>query len=254
MTTGRPGARTAAGAQRGQGHDLRGGLLRLHSGAILLSYCVKDSTEDCSVCFRRSPDEGQTWGDRVKYRIPEPYTGYTGINNGRLIQLKSGRILLAAYDGWVTGRIIVSFALYSDDDGSTWQKSTDVDVRDVDPNNKYGADEPAVIELKDGRVMMIVRTDLGVIIRGDLQRRRGDLEQARGHPRASSRPTPRPASRASRRPATCCWSGTTTSGPQSAEHRDLQRRRRDVGERPRAGRGRGLVLLHEHHATRTPCC
>lgn len=141
------------------------GFLRLRSGPILMCYCVKDSTEDCSVCFRKSTDEGRTWGDRVKYRIPEPYTGYTAINNNRLIQLKSGRILLAAYDGWVKGRIILSFTLYSDDDGKTWQKSHDVDVRDLDPNNKYGADEPAVIELKSGRVMMLARTDLGVIIR-----------------------------------------------------------------------------------------
>lgn len=139
------------------------GFCRLKSGDILLSYCTKDSTEDCSVCFRRSGDEGQTWGDKVKYTIPRPYTGYTAINNGRLIQLSTGRVLLAVYDGWVRGTPIVSFALYSDDDGKTWQKSNDVDIRAIAPDNRYGADEPAVVELRDGRVMMIVRTDLGFI-------------------------------------------------------------------------------------------
>jgi sialidase-1 len=139
------------------------GFVRLQSGGILMSYCVKNSTEDCSICFRRSLDEGKTWTDRVQYKIPPPYTGYTGINNNRLIQLKSGRLLLAAYDGWVRGTVILSFAIYSDDDGKTWQKSTDVDVRAIAPENKYGADEPAVVELKDGRVMMLIRTDLGFI-------------------------------------------------------------------------------------------
>lgn len=139
------------------------GLLRLRSGEILMTYCVKDSTEDCSLCFRKSLDEGRTWGERLKYKIPPEYTGYTGINNNRLIQLKNGRILLAAYDGWVRGTTILSFTLYSDDNGKTWQKSNDVDVRAIAPQDKYGADEPAVVELKDGRVMMIIRTDLGFI-------------------------------------------------------------------------------------------
>jgi hypothetical protein len=128
-----------------------------------LSYCVKNSSEDCSLCFRKSLDEGRTWGDRCKYEIPKKYTGYTGINNARLVQLKSGRILLPAYDGWVRGTVIVSFVLYSDDQGKTWSKSADVDIRDLAPQNRTGADEPAVIELKDGRVMMIIRVSLGFI-------------------------------------------------------------------------------------------
>jgi hypothetical protein len=143
------------------------GFLRLQSGGILMCYCVKDSKEDCSVVFRNSLDEGRTWGGRTKYAIPREYTGYTGINNNRLIQLRNGRILLAAYDGWVRGRVILSFTLYSADDGRTWRKSNDVDIRDLAPKDAYGADEPAVIELKDGRVMMIIRTNQGYIARAD---------------------------------------------------------------------------------------
>jgi len=137
--------------------------LRLQSGEILMAYCVKDSKEDCSICFRKSFDEGRTWGSRIKYQIAAGYSGYTAINNNRLAQLRSGRILLPAYDGWVHGRLLLSFALYSDDKGQTWRKSADVDIRDLDPNDKFGADEPAVVELKDGRVMMIIRTGLGII-------------------------------------------------------------------------------------------
>ena len=131
------------------------GFLCLQSGSILMCYCVKDSSEDCSICFRRSADEGRTWGERIRYQIPAPYTAYTAINNDRLVQLQSGRILLAAYDGWVRGTPIVSFVLWSDDDGKTWQKSSDVDIRTLAPQNRNGADEPAVIELTDGRVLMI---------------------------------------------------------------------------------------------------
>jgi hypothetical protein len=137
--------------------------LRLQSGEILLAYCVKDSTEDCSICFRKSRDEGRTWVERVKYRIPREYTGYTAINNDRLVQLKGGRILLPAYDGWVHGRMLLAFVLYSDDNGATWRKSSDVDARDIDPSDKFGAGEPAVVELKDGRLLMIIRTGLGII-------------------------------------------------------------------------------------------
>jgi len=137
--------------------------LRLQSGEILLAYCVKDSNEDCSICLRKSLDEGQTWTPRIKYQMPPEYAGYTAINNDRLAQLKSGRVLLPAYDGWVRGRPILSFVLYSDDNGQTWRKSADVDIRDIAPQDKFGADEPAAVELRDRRVMMIIRTGLGII-------------------------------------------------------------------------------------------
>jgi sialidase-1 len=139
------------------------GFLRLPDGAILMSYCVKDSNADCSVCFRKSFDDGKTWVNRFKYQVPEGYAGYTGINNDRLVQLKSGRVLLPVYDGWVGGRVLLSFVLYSDDNGETWRKSSDVDAREIDANDKWGAGEPAVVERTDGKVLMIIRTNLGII-------------------------------------------------------------------------------------------
>lgn len=138
-------------------------LLRLQNSEILMSYGVKDSQEDRDVYFRKSSDECRTWSSRVKLEVPAWYSGYTGISNNRLIQLKSGRILAAAWAGWVKDRTILGFTAYSDDNGKTWRKSEDVDIRAIDPSNKYGADDPAVIELKDGRVMMIIRNTLGYI-------------------------------------------------------------------------------------------
>ena len=140
-------------------------LLRLKNGSILMSYLVKDSTEDCNIFFRTSVDECKTWSPRRKFEMPPGYSGYTAMNNARLIQLKNNRVLAAAWEGYVRGRIIISFTLYSDDNGRTWRKSTDVDIHAIDPANKVGAEEPAVIELKDGRVMMLIRNNLGYIAR-----------------------------------------------------------------------------------------
>lgn len=137
-------------------------LLRLQSDEILMAYLVKNSTDDCSIFFRKSGDECRTWSSRIKYEIPPEYSGYTGMNNNRLIQLKNGRIVGAAFDGaYVKGDPMIAFTIYSDDNGATWSKSTDVDIRVIDPTNRHGAQEPCVIELKDGRLMMIIRNNLG---------------------------------------------------------------------------------------------
>jgi len=140
-------------------------LLRLRSGEILMAYLVKDSTEDCSIFFRKSGDECKTWSPRIKFEMPAGYSGYTAMNNARLIQLKSGRIIGAGWEGYAKGRIIISFAIYSDDNGKTWHKGSDVDIRALDPANKIGAEEPAIIELKNGRLMMLIRCDFGCIAR-----------------------------------------------------------------------------------------
>src|SRR5262249_33270984 len=49
--------------------------------------------------------------------------------------------------------------LYSDDKGKTWKGSDLVDIR----KNNDGADEPGVVELADGRILMVFRTALGSI-------------------------------------------------------------------------------------------
>lgn len=140
-------------------------LLRLQSGEILMSYGVRESNEDRNVYFRKSSDECQTWSRRIRLEVPLWYSGYTGISNNRLIQLKSGRILAAAWAGWAKDRTILGFTAFSDDGGEMWRKSEDVDIRLLDPSNKYGADDPAVVELKDGRVMMIIRSTLGYVVK-----------------------------------------------------------------------------------------
>ena len=121
--------------------------LRLKSGAIALFHCQKNSEgADCRVMLRTSDDEGDTWSDA---RQLSPAGKYTGLTNGRGIRLRSGRILLEAWEGGD------SYCCLSDDEGRTWH-----DGGRVRPT-KGPCYEPACIELRDGRVMMLMRTGLG---------------------------------------------------------------------------------------------
>lgn len=120
--------------------------MRLRDGRIALFYCQKNSENiDCRVMMRTSGDEGRTFGD-VKQLSPAGK--YTGLTNGRCIRLKSGRILLEA---WEDGD---SYCYLSDDEGQTWRESQRIKPRD-------GSWEPACIELADGRVLMMTRTGMG---------------------------------------------------------------------------------------------
>ncbi len=125
-------------------------LLRLQSGEIALFYLRKNSSKDCHLYMRVSTDEAQTWSEPT---LCIPREGYFVVNNDRVIQLKSGRLLApAAAYGWAT-------CFLSDDNGKTWYQS-DTEVKDW-TGVRGGLQEPAVIELKDGRLMMVCRTALG---------------------------------------------------------------------------------------------
>lgn len=128
--------------------------LRLKNGDIALFYCrcMNNKGEtDCRVMMRTSSDEGKTWGPGKQLSLDNTYAALT---NGRCIRLKSGRILLEAYikgdDGEYT-----CYCYLSDDDGVTWRESQRIRP---EGGSCY---EPACIELKDGRVLMLLRTGLG---------------------------------------------------------------------------------------------
>jgi len=121
--------------------------LRLKDGRIALFYCQKNSEDkDCRVMMRTSADEGKTFGSPKQL---SPAGKYTGLTNGRAIRLRTGRILLEAWEN------NDSYCCLSDDDGETWRDSARVKPADG------GCWEPACVELKDGRVMMLMRTTLG---------------------------------------------------------------------------------------------
>lgn len=109
-------------------------------------------------------------GGRSAWSRPVPiHRGYIGAISGA-IQLKSGRIVMPFGD-WVAGRerqppygAIETTAVYSDDDGATFHLSTSrlvAPVADDYNGDRVGACEPAVVELDDGRVLMLLRTQTG---------------------------------------------------------------------------------------------
>ncbi|MBI5394924.1 MAG: exo-alpha-sialidase [Verrucomicrobia bacterium] len=122
-------------------------LLRLRNGDLALFYCQKNTeSSDCRIMMRTSADDGKTWSDGKQL---SPAGKYTGLTNGRCVRLRTGRILLEAWEGGD------SYCVLSDDDGKTWR-----DSQRVQPA-KGKCYEPACIELTDRRVMMLMRTGLG---------------------------------------------------------------------------------------------
>ncbi len=134
-------------------------LLRLKSGKIGLFFLAKNSSADLHLWVRFSTDEARTWGEPNKITL-DP--GYNIVNNDRIIQLSSKRLIVpVSYTPDISiAEPLVSFVLYSDDEGHSWKKSlTTLTVP------KRGAMEPGVVELKDHRLLMILRTQMGRIYR-----------------------------------------------------------------------------------------
>ncbi|MEX2233901.1 MAG: sialidase family protein [Cyclobacteriaceae bacterium] len=145
--------------QEGDMNVMSVSLLRLKNGNIALFYARKNSEEDCIPMMRISTDEAKTWSDPVTCITDRP--GYYVLNNNRVVQLKNGRLLMPvamhkALNGkWQNKGILYTY--YSDDNGVTWTCSK------VVPNNtEIITQEPGLIELKDGTIMMFIRTDSGV--------------------------------------------------------------------------------------------
>ena len=137
--------------------------LRLESGPIALFYLRKNSITDCRPLMRTSSDEARTWS---KPTLCIDEVGYNVLNNGRAVQLKSGRIVLPI--GWHNrpgqkrpdwnGEIM---CYLSDDEGRTWRRSKSVMKGYAEGGKRIATQEPGVVELKDGRLMMFVRSDAG---------------------------------------------------------------------------------------------
>ena len=138
-------------------------LLRLNSGELALFYMRKNSMLDCRPYLRISKNEGKTWS-KPRLALPDP--GYYVLNNDRAHQLKSGRIILpvafhkneTADPKKFNGRG-VAMCYLSDDKGKTWRRSKTV-LENPSPN-PVGLQEPGVVDLKDGRLLMYMRTGMG---------------------------------------------------------------------------------------------
>ena len=133
-------------------------LLRLSKNELLCFFMVKNSRQDAGPWMKRSIDNGKTWDKPVRL----DYKGYGGPGCDRAVRLKTGRIILPCWVSLDSLGSTHAYCFYSDDNGKTWAKTALIGTpkgstgRKTDP----AAEEPAVIELKDGRLMMILRTYL----------------------------------------------------------------------------------------------
>lgn len=101
----------------------------------------------------QSLDDGRTWVDRKRI-----FTGYCGATRGA-IQVSSGEIVVPiSYVVRNPGRYL-SACLVTRDRGASWALEGHVDIGQN--GDHAGAVEPTVVELRDGRLWMLIRTNLG---------------------------------------------------------------------------------------------
>ncbi len=141
-------------------------LLRLQDGRIALSYLQKKLENGALLCMPMitfSSDEAKTWS------TPQPVCqvpSYTVVNNDRMIQLKSGRLIIpAAFHRFRNNTKTMDYrgiALFyiSDNGGKTWRESKDLIFHPE--KSVSGLQEPGVIELKNGNLLAWFRTLDGV--------------------------------------------------------------------------------------------
>lgn len=142
----------------GPGNVMSVSFLRLQNGDIALFYLRKASLTDCRPVMLISKDEAKTWSepilciDRVAYYV---------MNNDRAVQLSGGRLVLPValhntpeQNKWDSRGVISCFL--SDDNGMTWKES-----QTKQKGDNVTLQEPGVVELKDGSLLMYSRTAQG---------------------------------------------------------------------------------------------
>lgn len=159
------------------------GMATLSDGTILLPYNdavnhVNYNNRESVLFVARSTDSGQTWtGTEEPVQLPVPIRE-AHVGGSRILELDDGTLLLPIWgalelvDGWETDPMRWrSGVLRSFDGGQTWN---DYQTIAYDPNNppqfppfhgaKYtsGANELALHELPDGRIVAVVRYATGI--------------------------------------------------------------------------------------------
>lgn len=143
-----------------------GQLLRAKSGTLVIVYLNFDGytfewddakNEPLPTCKLelwtvRSTDGGKTWIDnqRLIGGYNADFMGFIQTSKGRLVATVEH--LDPEVKRWVVSSLV------SDDDGKTWRRGNWIDLGGRGHHD--GAVEPMVVELKDGRLMMLIRTNL----------------------------------------------------------------------------------------------
>ena len=157
------GKRTLVDRNPGDVNVYSPNLLGLPSGEWLFIYMrynllQQGKQPQATACLRVSPDEGRSFGQERLIWSRRPLTFASGVvkmtGSGRLIlpvTRQTGAI-------WSRSDHGLGGAMLSDDGGLTWRESAnwiDLPLR--------GVMETHVEELRDGRIMMIMRTQLGSV-------------------------------------------------------------------------------------------
>jgi predicted neuraminidase len=141
-------------------------LLRARNGDAVLFYNQNHSTrqDDAGIAFRRTPDNGRTWSEPRPVDIGAPVAII--VQNG--LVLPNGNWLISfSYDrSGQTGPFSVSKVDYvaavalSSDEGKSWHRHGAIAVPNEQrsPNTTSWAAEPAVCQLQNGVLRMIIRT------------------------------------------------------------------------------------------------
>ncbi len=141
-------------------------LLRLANGEIALFYLVKNSFHDLKPWVAFSTDEAATWSGHT---LMVTAYGYFVMNNDRVIQLKSGRLVapvafhrpIRQGDKLTADMRGIAIWYLSDDNGRSWRES-DYWWAMPEPDTGSGMQEPGVVELADGSLFSWARTNVGV--------------------------------------------------------------------------------------------
>ena len=136
-------------------------LVRLRNGEIALFYLRKNSKTNCHPVVRFSRDEAKTWSAPTEVITNE--AGYYVLNNDRVVQLASGRLLVPVAQHvrpgqkWQPGE---GLCYLSDDNGRSWSGNPQRLKASV---NGQSVDlmEPGVVEVSSNKLFMIIRTRLG---------------------------------------------------------------------------------------------
>ena len=106
-----------------------------------------------------STDDGQTWSATHTVDFGKRYTG--AFNSA--IAQQSGRLLVVlSSPSDAQGGRLVCVATHSDDGGTTWRPAgQEISVPEGDQPGHPGAIEPVVVQLLDGRIWMLIRTQMG---------------------------------------------------------------------------------------------
>lgn len=137
-------------------------LIAGRDGTIHMLFCLEYER----AFHQRSEDEGLTWSEPVE--ITATFEAFrkdydwkvlaTGPNHS--IQLGSGRLVVPVWLSTGTGgnahRPSVTATIYSDDDGKTWQAG---DIAVPNTEEWINPNETVAVELKDGSVMLNVRSE-----------------------------------------------------------------------------------------------